>query len=341
MPSQIKNKKVVYCSRPCYHSGRTQRMLSREYKSGHITNEQLLSDLYALACKLGRYPNGIDIHKTWSNRQVKYYRIFGTLENALKLAGVLGNPVFEGLPTSKADTLRSSIAPTRAQLIAEIQRLAGELGHTPTDPEMRRFGRYGISRFWDMFGKWVFACEQAGLVPHSTGEGGPHRVPRYDYKRPDGKTVKLQGSYEVRFVKVLDRLKLAWQSHGEYPPLFWYDAAGKTHRYMPDFFVVPWNLYIETKGWYRDNDKAKMQCVARDNPRVTVIVIGRDALAQFERTERLPLLLASAVEIVPGFGVAELAAAEPARHAVGVAGDAVLVAATARPGSGPCGRPSP
>ena len=265
-------------------------MLDRSYKSGHIADEQLLTDLHTLAAKLGRYPNGIDINKEWSGRAIKYYRIFGTLENALRCSGVLGNPSFQGLPLHKAATLRSTIGPTREQLIAEIQRLAAELGHTPTDPEMRHFGRYGIGRFWDAFGKWTFACEQAGLVPHSTGEGGPHRVPRYDYNRPDGKTVKLQGSYEVRFVKVLDRLKIAWQSHGEYPPLPWYDAAGKPHRYMPDFYVHAWCLYIETKGWYRDEDKSKMQCVFRDNPGVTIIVVGKDALAQFERTKRLPML---------------------------------------------------
>ena len=114
-------------------------------------------------------------------------------------------------------------------------------------------------------------------------------MPIHHYQRRDGKIVKLLGSYEVRFVKVLDRLKLDWQSHGEYPSLPWYDETGKSHRYMPDFYVPAWNLYIETKGWYRDEDKAKMQCVARDNPGVTVIVIGKDALAQFERTRRLPL----------------------------------------------------
>lgn len=265
-------------------------MLDRTYKSGHITDKQLLTDLRNLAYKLGRYPNGRDIHNEWSGRQTKYFRAFGTIKNAILKAGLLGDPAFQKPPKSKISLRRAPFGPTKDQLLSEIKRLADELGHTPTDPEMRKHGRYPITRFWKMFGKWSTACRQAGLEPHTNHEGGPHRVPVYKYKRRDKRTVRLTGSYEVRFVKVLDRLGVDWQSHGDFSPLLYRDADGKIHRYMPDFYIPAWGLYVETKGWYREKDKIKMQCVSRDNPGVTVIVIGKDALAQFERTKRLPLL---------------------------------------------------
>lgn len=306
--SQLHNKRKLYCSNSCRYESRRG---GRWTPYNHVDSKTVLSDLFTLSIQLGYEPNTRDVNKAWSGRSVLIARRFGSLANALRLAGVTvpKRPMQKAArsqrrvtPTSKK-SVRKKPTPshsypankgktkyTNEELLAELQRVAALIGHTPTDAEFRKYGNCSTSPFWKQFGKWANACELAGLVPHSTAEGGTHRVPSYYYKRRDGKKVRLVGSYEYRFAKVLDRLRLDWLSHGDYSPLPYKGADGRSHRYHPDFYIPAWDLYIETKGWYQEKDKIKMQYVARDNPRVTVIVIGKDALAQFERTKRLPLL---------------------------------------------------
>ena len=287
-------------------------MLSREYPSGHIPDEKLIADLCTLATELGREPNTQDIHARWPNRQVKYARRFGSLKNALKAAGLEFPPSIKNekeRPGKKANPQNRHLyikrnpidSPnfpankgktkyTNEQLLNELHHVANLLGHTPTDAEFRKHGNCSTAPYWKQFGSWAKACILAGLEPHTTFEGGYFKTKPYEYTRTDGKALRLNGTYEYRFAKVLDSLSLDWLGHGEYPPFEYLGADSNAHRYLPDFFIKDWNLYIEIKGWYREKDKIKMRYVCASNPTVTFIVIGKEALETFERTHRLPLL---------------------------------------------------
>lgn len=55
--------------------------------------------------------------------------------------------------------------------------------------------------------------------------------------------INFHSSWEVKFAKLLDSLGLHWE-YEEYE----YDL-GELGVYIPDFFVVEWNMHIEVKGW--------------------------------------------------------------------------------------------
>lgn len=75
--------------------------------------------------------------------------------------------------------------------------------------------------------------------------------------------IKVQGSYEVRTCKILDKLKHSgdikeWEYTND--KIQYVDVNGKTRNYLLDFKVfdnVGGFYYIETKGFKRENDELK------------------------------------------------------------------------------------
>jgi len=299
LASQMLGKTHTFCSKSCRY---VFRRSGRWIPPNKIEDDQALSDLLTLAHKLQRRPTAKDIDSEWSGRSILYARRFGSVEHANRFADIpyLSENRF-GIKTptvhkKKSPIIRSQYPHNKGknlytdeQLIDELQRVAREIGHTPTDTEFRKHGNCSTAVYWKQFGSWVRACELAGLKPHTTFEGGPYHVPRIDYKRRDDSVVKLQGTYEYRFAVMLDKLNLDWLAHGEIKPLKYKDASGKDHRYMPDFFIPSLSIYIETKGWFREKDKIKMWLVSCAHPDKHILIIGKDELIHFERTGELPI----------------------------------------------------
>ena len=57
----------------------------------------------------------------------------------------------------------------REDLLNELQRLADELGRTPTKREMNDMGAYSGRAYLNRFGSWNAAVEEIGLEPNSQG----------------------------------------------------------------------------------------------------------------------------------------------------------------------------
>jgi len=95
------------------------------------------------------------------------------------------------------------------------------------------------------------------------------------YAGPNGVTVFLQSSYEVRVASILDSKHIYWERP---KPLMWLDAKGKTHRYYPDFYIPACDLYLDPKNDYlAEKHKDKISRVCQQN-NVSVLILREEDL---------------------------------------------------------------
>lgn len=293
--SQISSGSMIFCSQKCRHAWRG----SGSWKPPNaISVDDALNDLRNLYSELGRYPTAKDVNAKWPHRSIWYGRRYGTVAKALESIGVVPPPKIEVPKRQRKLNKRSEIRKvgvlhryTNEQLINELIRVAKLVGHTPTDSEFRKFGNCSTSPYWTKYGSWANACKQAGLEPHTTFEGAYHSTKRYRYTRIwDRKSVTLVGTCELRFAKKCDEIGIRWLAHGEFQPLAYVDTIDSrflNRKYMPDFYLLDYSMYIETKGWFREKDELKMECVYVDNPEIDILVVGKIDLEYFERVGNL------------------------------------------------------
>ena len=112
-----------------------------------------------------------------------------------------------------------------------------------------------------------------GKVTYGTG-----RVKWFDYSSPIAGDVRLQGTYELRFAKILDKLGWEWQNTKEYFPYC------EDHSYVPDFKVLLNDkiIYFDTKGWFSEKEQNKIKQV-RENCDINLIIVTKDILQTYER----------------------------------------------------------
>lgn len=86
------------------------------------------------------------------------------------------------------------------------------------------------------------------------------RTKWYKVEKPNGDIIKVQGTYEERFSKVLNKLDENWIKptiHDRRHQFQWIDEKGKTHWYTPDFYSPKLDKYFEIKGYWTRNQKEK------------------------------------------------------------------------------------
>ena len=118
----------------------------------NITEEELCTDLRRVADELGRPPTITEMDDRGQFSVSTYIRRFDSWLDARAAAGVSDT---ETHPTSRLSD---------EDLLAEIRRLAAELGRTPTTTDMDTHGRYGLRTYYTRFDGWNAACEQAGCT---------------------------------------------------------------------------------------------------------------------------------------------------------------------------------
>jgi len=116
-----------------------------------------------------------------------------------------------------------------------------------------------------------------GKVTYGTG-----RVKWYSYISPIAGKVRLQGTYELRFASVLDKMGWEWKKTKDH---FIYDN-GK-HAYIPDFKITRREnetclFYIDTKGWFNEKEQNKIRKVREEND-IILIIMDKNLLNQYER----------------------------------------------------------
>lgn len=85
-------------------------------------------------------------------------------------------------------------------------------------------------------------------------------VPYIDYLLKSGKSIKLRGSYEIRFATYLDEHNIDWVYEKVIP---YSDIENnKRLRYVkPDFYIPSLDIYFDTKGYLSEESKRKYKLV--------------------------------------------------------------------------------
>ena len=125
-----------------------------------IEESELREALLELADELGRAPTQVEMKEFGEFSHRPYYRVWGSWADALEAVGLDPNH-------------RNDI--TNAKLIAELRRLADEIGHAPREDDMREQGAFSVRPYITAFGSWTAAWEAAGLEHRENYPAGASR----------------------------------------------------------------------------------------------------------------------------------------------------------------------
>ena len=120
-------------------------------KRVNVTREELIAALHELADELGRVPTREDMNKHGAFSRGPYDREFGGWNEALRAGGY---------DVNKPAKL------TREELAAELERLAGELGHAPRKEDMNELGKYSVRAYLREWDGWNHALRENGYEPN-------------------------------------------------------------------------------------------------------------------------------------------------------------------------------
>lgn len=68
------------------------------------------------------------------------------------------------------------------------------------------------------------------------------------------KNIYMRSSWELIFAKWLDESNICWEYEPKaFPVCYTYNGQFKQGTYRPDFYLPKLNLWIEVKGWWRDD----------------------------------------------------------------------------------------
>ncbi len=81
------------------------------------------------------------------------------------------------------------------------------------------------------------------------------RAKKYKHISPIAGEISVDGTWELAFAKMLDKVNIQWNRNKKRFPYINLDSEDST--YQPDFFVSAWNTYIEVKGYQTDLDDCK------------------------------------------------------------------------------------
>lgn len=99
----------------------------------------------------------------------------------------------------------------------------------------------------------------------------------HDYQHSNGKLYKVQGRYELAFIRYLDEEGLAFDCHrGKIP--YMHDD-GFVHHYLPDFYVHAWCAYVDPKAnyWF-ERQHRKFELLAEQHPELKILVLTEEKL---------------------------------------------------------------
>lgn len=92
-------------------------------------------------------------------------------------------------------------------------------------------------------------------------------------RRADLNNQFFRSAWEANVARWLNYLGIAWQYE---PKTFWFDKIRRGARsYLPDFFLIRENVYLEVKGWMDAKSATKLKRMAKYYPHVQIQVIDR------------------------------------------------------------------
>lgn len=92
----------------------------------------------------------------------------------------------------------------------------------------------------------------------------------YTYEHSNGEIYKVQGTWELAFIKWLDSNNMNFDCHrGRLP----YNFNNQSHSYYPDFFITDWNCYVDIKNDYHYSiQKYKFDCLEKEGYNIKIIL---------------------------------------------------------------------
>lgn len=116
-----------------------------------------------------------------------------------------------------------------------------------------------------MLGKKMTEETKQKLRVVNLGKGNPsYGKPISNAKVTFYNGIKFKSTWEAIFAKWLDSKGFIWQYE---PKRFFFDGFS----YLPDFFVKEFNSYVEIKGFWRGNDREKVNAFVSNNNNLIVI----------------------------------------------------------------------
>lgn len=125
-------------------------LLEKHRQHTDITEGQFIDDLQAVADNLGRAPTYDEKTALGEYPPGPIYHRFGGWNDALEAAGLE--------PNRRTDWSDSEV-------LDELHRIAGELGHRPRQIDLKSFGRFSQGIYISRFGSWSDALKEAGFDP--------------------------------------------------------------------------------------------------------------------------------------------------------------------------------
>ena len=92
------------------------------------------------------------------------------------------------------------------------------------------------------------------------------------YYSPIAGTIKIQGEFEKRFARYLDRKKYNWRRNTKW--FYYKDEQGRTRQYQPDFLVIHDNgtvTFYEVKGYLQKVDLLKLEAVRQQGFHIVLV----------------------------------------------------------------------
>ena len=156
-----------------------------------IPEEKLLEELDRLADALGTTPTATEMNDEGEYRAATYQERFGSWNEGVQAAGLDPNPKSPWIPEEK--------------LLSELQRLADDIGQTPSYDDMKEHGRYTAETYKNRFGSWSEAVAAAGLEPNRRYEKVPDaellqeikRIAKEKAGRPTTTDMNKEGKYSA------------------------------------------------------------------------------------------------------------------------------------------------
>lgn len=101
------------------------------------------------------------------------------------------------------------------------------------------------------------------------------------FELPNKERIWLRSSYESRIATVLTNMNIAWNYE---PKAFPIELNNKQATYTPDFYLPDFDIWIEVKGWWRGDAKAKFDQFSTQYPeeRSKLVIMYKEDIIKLE-----------------------------------------------------------
>ena len=173
----------------------------------------------------------------------------------------LKKKVSEGVLKSRRED--PTISKRASETMKRNKRNIGVLNGMKQKDAREKVSRSTIERFKDPEERKKVAISTAKAWKDGKFEGvKTGRCKWYKYRHSNGKIYKVQGTWELSFIKWLDKNNLSFTCHKGRISYFF---KGIERSYYPDFWIDNWNCYVDTKCDQFYNEE-KMKAIQESNP---------------------------------------------------------------------------